>query len=90
MKKRTFALIIVAVVASLTAFKIKREPLEDVFVKINQEVLYRGRSYETLEVATSTIGHRLTGSTNGKKAEEFAYKLLKEYGFSDVKSCRLK
>ncbi len=85
MKKRTFALIIAVFVATLSAFKIKGDSLESVFVKINQEVLYRGRSYETLEIATSTIGHRLTGSTNGKKAEEFAYKLLKEYGFVDVK-----
>ena len=85
MRKRTFALIIAVIIATLSAFNIKKDRLEDVFVKINQEVLYRGRSYETLGEATSTIGHRLTGSTNGKKAEEFSYKLLKEYGFVDVK-----
>lgn len=85
MRKGSFAIIIVVIIATFSAFTIKRESLESVFTKINQDVLYRGRSYETLGEATSTIGHRLTGSTNGKKAEEFAYKLLKEYGFTDVK-----
>jgi carboxypeptidase Q len=85
MRKGSFAIIIVVIIATFSAFTIKRESLESVFIKINQDVLYRGRSYETLGEATSTIGHRLTGSTNGKKAEEFAYKLLKEYGFTDVK-----
>ncbi len=85
MKKQHFVIITLVIVAALSSFKIKRDSLEEVFVKINQDVLYRGRSYETLGEATSTIGHRLTGSTNGKKAEEYAYKLLKEYGFADVK-----
>ena len=85
MRKQTFAIIIAVIIATLSAFNIKKDGLEEVFMKINQEVLYRGRSYETLGEATSTIGHRLTGSVNGKKAEEFSYKLLKEYGFVDVK-----
>lgn len=85
MKKQSFAIIVLVIIAALSSFKIKRDSLEEVFVKINQDVLYRGRSYETLGEATTTIGHRLTGSTNGKKAEEYAYKLFKEYGFVDVK-----
>ncbi len=85
MKKQHFVLIFVVIVAALSSFRVKRDSLEDVFIKINQDVLYRGRAYETLGEATSTIGHRLTGSTNGKKAEEYAYKLLKAYGFVDVK-----
>ena len=85
MKKQSFAIIVLVIIAALSSFKIKRDSLVEVFVKINQDVLYRGRSYETLGEATSTIGHRLTGSTNGKKAEEYAYKLFKEYGFVDVK-----
>lgn len=85
MRKGSFAIIIVVIIATFSGFSVKRESLESVFIKINQDVLYRGRSYETLGEATSTIGHRLTGSVNGKKAEEFANKLLKEYGFTDVK-----
>jgi len=51
------------------------------FKKINDEVQQHSRAYETLKSATETIGHRLTGSANGAKAEELAYKLLKSYGY---------
>ena len=68
MRKGSFAIIIVVIIATFSGFSVKRESLESVFIKINQDVLYRGRSYETLGEATSTIGHRLTGSVNGKKA----------------------
>lgn len=56
-----------------------------VFTKINQEVLSNSQGYSSLQKATSTIGHRLTGSENGKKAEDFAFNLLKSYGFTQVK-----
>jgi len=55
------------------------------FQKINDETLKNSRAYETLGDATSTIGHRLTGSPNGAKAEQYAFNLLKKYGYSDVK-----
>ena len=42
---------------------------KQVFSKINQEALDHSRAYETLKEATETIGHRLTGSSNGKKAD---------------------
>ena len=58
---------------------------ESIFNKINTEVLNHSKAYSTLKTASESIGHRLTGSDNGKKAEEFAYNLLKSYGFSDVK-----
>lgn len=51
------------------------------FSKINTEVQERSRAYSTLKSATETIGHRLTGSANGAKAEEYAYQLLKSYGY---------
>ncbi len=56
-----------------------------VFQKLNEEVLKNSRAYETLQEATSTIGHRLTASTNGAKAEQYAFNLLKKYGYLDVK-----
>ena len=56
-----------------------------IFQAINSEVLSNSRAYETLREATSTIGHRLTGSENGAKAEEYTYNLLKSYGFEDVR-----
>lgn len=55
------------------------------FQKINTDVLKNSRAYETLQEATSTIGHRLTGSPNGAKAEQYAFNLLKKYGYTDVK-----
>jgi len=62
----------------------KQEPLHDTFARIDVEVTQNFKAYSTLEEATSTIGHRLTGSENGKKAEEYAYNKFKEYGFDDV------
>jgi hypothetical protein len=56
-----------------------------VFKNINDEVQNNSKAYSSLKTATETIGHRLTGSANGKKAEDFAFNLLKSYGFSDVK-----
>ncbi|MFY9463779.1 MAG: M28 family peptidase [Sediminibacterium sp.] len=56
-----------------------------VFDKINAEVQNNSKAYSSLKTATETIGHRLTGSENGKKAEEFAFNLLKSYGFKDVR-----
>lgn len=59
--------------------------LEAVFTRINKEVLNNSQAYQTLQEATSTIGHRLTGSENGKKAEEYTFNLFKKYGFKQVK-----
>ncbi|WP_207431532.1 M28 family peptidase [Sabulibacter ruber] len=56
-----------------------------VFQKINTEVQTNSKAYSSLKTASETIGHRMTGSENGKKAEEFAYNLFKAYGFTDVK-----
>ena len=50
------------------------------FGKINSEVQSSSAAYGNLKNATETIGHRLTGSENGSKAETYAYSLLKSYG----------
>ncbi|MCB0488852.1 MAG: M20/M25/M40 family metallo-hydrolase [Cyclobacteriaceae bacterium] len=62
----------------------KAETLPETFQRINTEVLQNSKAYATLGEATSTIGHRLTGSENGFKAEEYTYNKFKEYGFDDV------
>jgi carboxypeptidase Q len=62
----------------------KTETRQEVFTRINTEVLQNSKAYATLGEATSTIGHRLTGSENGKKAEEYTFNKFKEYGFEDV------
>lgn len=63
---------------------VEQQSQVSIFQKINEEVLANSRAYETLGEATSTIGHRLTGSENGAKAEEYTYNLLKGYGMEDV------
>lgn len=59
---------------------VAQDNFSNVFSRINTNVQGQSRAYETLREATSTIGHRLTGSANGAKAETFAYQLLKSYG----------
>ena len=58
---------------------------QDVFQQINTEVLENSQAYSALKESSETIGHRLTGSENGAKAEQFIYDKLKSYGFEDVK-----
>lgn len=50
------------------------------FKQINEEVQLNSAAYATLKDASLTVGHRLTGSVNGAKAEDYAYNLLKSYG----------
>lgn len=59
-------------------------PLDKTFARINTEVMENSRAYENLADASQKIGHRLTGSTNGAKAETYAHDLLQSYGFKDV------
>ena len=88
MKKSFLSLLAVVLLIGTAAYnpiKDETDELEEIFRQINTEVLSNGKAYETLGQACKTIGHRLTGSSNGKKAEEYAHNLLKSYGFSDVK-----
>ncbi len=52
----------------LLAWQGARTPLEDVFARINGEVLDRSQAYETLREATTAIGHRLTASASTASA----------------------
>lgn len=72
------------VLLSFASFRSDNEFIEP-FTKINDEVLKNSRAYETLSEASSSIGHRLTGSANGQKAEQYAFNLFKQYGYKDVK-----
>jgi carboxypeptidase Q len=62
----------------------QKETLDQTFHRIDEEVKQNSKAYSTLQEATSSIGHRLTGSENGRKAEEYVYNKFKEYGFDDV------
>ena len=54
-----------------------------IFNNINTEVSTNSNAYNSLKIASETIGHRLTGSPNGNKAEQYAFDLLKSYGFTN-------
>ena len=57
----------------------------ELFKRIDQEISLNSKAYATLQEETSTIGHRLTGSENGSKAEQYTFDKFKEYGFEDVR-----
>lgn len=74
--RRLFFVALASVCLSASA----QDQFSSVFNQINAEVQQNSEAYSTLKDASSTIGHRLTGSTNGAKAETYAYNLLKSYG----------
>jgi Iap family predicted aminopeptidase len=58
--------------------------LDSDFQKLSQWVDSHGIAYQQLALATSQIGHRLTGTENGRKAEEFVFRTLKNQGIDSV------
>jgi Iap family predicted aminopeptidase len=81
--KYTSSLLIALILAGLTS-SYKRDKLTATFQQINTNVETSGKAYSTLREATENIGHRLTGSPNGKQSEEFAHKLLTNYGYRNT------
>ena len=57
---------------------------DSLFVAINDEVLENSTAYADLKEETTRIGHRLTGSENGHKVEQFVFDKFIKYGFEDV------
>jgi len=62
----------------------KEETQAELFARIDTEIKQNSKAYSTLKEASETIGHRLTGSKNGAKAEEYTFNRFKEYGYKDV------
>lgn len=60
----------------------KNGDLPAVFQLINHEVLTNSQAYENLKTASALIGHRMSGTENGRKAEEYAYSQFKKYGYT--------
>jgi hypothetical protein len=85
MKKLTLILSLFFVLIGNVLFGQAKPEWTTIFNEINAEVLAHSKAYNSLKNASETIGHRLTGSENGKRAEEYAYNLLKSYGFTQVK-----
>jgi hypothetical protein len=76
-----FIYVICGLFTGTAAYAQKEPKWPTIFAKINQEVQANSKAYNTLKEATGNIGHRLTGSENGKKAEEYTFNLLKSYGY---------
>ena len=85
MKNKALSLSLFSILTSNLLFGQTKPEWTSIFNKINTEVVTKSNAYQSLKTATETIGHRLTGSANGEKAEEFAYNLLKSYGFKNLK-----
>jgi carboxypeptidase Q len=66
------------------ACNLSNESSITLFKRLDKEIQAKSLAYATLKQATSSIGHRLTGSENGAKAEMYVYNKLIEYGFEDV------
>lgn len=81
--KNTFILLLLAA-SSLPVIAQGKPEWKPIFEKIDQEVSKNSKAYQTLGEASKKIGHRLTGSENGKKAEQYVFDLLKSYGYDDV------
>lgn len=79
------ALFSMGTVGFLTAYYPDKLSLEKAFARINTEVQAHSRAYETLAEASQRVGHRLTGSPNGTRAETYAFDLLSSYGFKEVR-----
>src|SRR5579871_1710086 len=79
MKKTVIFL--VALCNVIVSFAQAKTEWQEIFKRISDEVTQHSKAYTSLQTETQTIGHRLTGSPNGAKAETFAFELLKSYGF---------
>ncbi len=62
----------------------KEETQAELFARVDSEIKANAKAYSTLKEATENIGHRLTGSENGAKAEEYTFNKFKEYGYDNV------
>ncbi len=83
MKKVAYLLLTALCFQACTETKTE-ETQAELFARIDTEIKQNSKAYSTLKEASETIGHRLTGSENGAKAEEYTYNKFKEYGFEDV------
>ncbi|STD52996.1 MULTISPECIES: M28 family peptidase [Empedobacter] len=64
-----------------TIMSLSAQTNQQVLDLINKEVKQNSEAYQQLKKATETIGHRATGTENGRIAEEYAANLLRSYGY---------
>ena len=82
--KKTPILILLTILLFTCAEQNEKASNTDLFAKIDTEIKSNSEAYINLKETSETIGHRLTGSENGAKAETYMYNKLKSYGFDDV------
>ncbi|MEQ8531962.1 MAG: aminopeptidase, partial [Imperialibacter sp.] len=70
----------VLLAATFAVVGCEQKPPVNMLEEINKETLANSKVYLTLADCMATVGHRLTGSENGAKAEEYTYNLFKSYG----------
>ncbi|MFT3749335.1 MAG: M28 family peptidase [Agriterribacter sp.] len=81
MMRTNILYIFLCCISASTIFAQAKPGWADTFKRINNEVDKNSLAYPNLKDVTEKIGHRLTGSENGAKAEQYAYDLLKSYHF---------
>ena len=71
MRKLTLGILACSILLFTSSFRPVEgeEDWKDIFKKIKAEVETNSKAYSSLGDACKTIGHRLTGSEKGKKAE---------------------
>ncbi len=83
---RTFVAAVVLSSIVLSSCRPAPKPtLSETFKQLNAEINSNFEAYTNLEEATRTIGHRLTGTENGRRAEEFTHRLFKKYKMNNVR-----
>ena len=82
--RKTILLLTLAITSYCKAQNNNTESQAELFARLDTEIKQNSKAYSTLEEALKTIGHRLTGSENGAKAEEYTFNKFKEYGFENV------
>lgn len=64
----------------IAASACEQRPSVNMLEEINKETLANSQVYSNLKDCMATIGHRLTGTENASRAEEYAFNLFKSYG----------
>ncbi len=81
-KQFLIAVIFFSILSSCNFGKEKKDDLKTVFENINKDVLENSEAFAELEKVCDQIGHRLTGTENGKKAEQLSFDLFTKYGYT--------
>lgn len=85
MKLRSWPVGILLLILSGCVSKPEYPSYAEAFPIIDNEVKAHSEAYPLLEKATTDIGHRLTGTENGQKAEAFTHDKLKEWGYDNAR-----